>query len=403
MMPSINSKYAVGVHFYQIQIMAQYLPEFTPALLSERLGAWKRACPELAVFAMLPESERPGITALQQCCKELGISVVGAVFPALIHGGTFHKSGILLMGFAEPPYWAIHEQLPTDAQGVEQFAQQVADSLRGHLGDPVESTLFMLFDAMVPNIATLLDAMYLKLANRVHYAGTNAGSETFAPIPCLFDGERTVENAALLLLLRPHQGAVLEHGYCTPGSSVYATSTEGNRISQIDWRPAFEVYQELASAQFGVEITKENFYELAVHYPFGILRANHHSLVRIPVQLADDGSLFCVGEIPANSVLTLMESPSVDSGQTLDQLENGLKGLLESSESTDLLLFYCAGRLAHIGMERAPDELHQLSDRFPQSQTFGAVSLGEIGSSSIGGYPLFHNATLVAMPWRDIQ
>lgn len=383
--------------------MAQYLPEFTTTAVAEQLEAWKRCSPGLAVLVMLPESESKNIGALQRCCKELDVPLVGAVFPALIHEGAFHQSGILLMGFASKPFWVIHEQLPTDDQGVEEFAGQVAATLGENLSDQGESTLFMLFDAMVPNIGTLLDALYLKLANRVHYAGTNAGSETFAPIPCLFDSERTVQNALLLLLLRPHQGAVLEHGYHTPGGNVYATSTDGNRISQIDWRPAFEVYQELVSTQFGVAITKENFYELAVHYPFGILRANHHSLVRIPVQLADDGSLFCVGEIPANSVLTLMESPSVDSGQTLDQLESGLRGLVDMPGDTDLLLFYCAGRLAHIGMDRAPDELRQLSARFPKSRIFGAISLGEIGSSSIGGYPLFHNATLVAMPWRNLQ
>ena len=50
-----------------------------------------------------------------------------------------------------------------------------------------------------------------------------------------------------------------------------ATATEGNRIATLEWRPAFEVYQEIIKAQFGIELTRDNFYQYAVHYPFGIL------------------------------------------------------------------------------------------------------------------------------------
>jgi hypothetical protein len=32
-------------------------------------------------------------------------------------------------------------------------------------------------------------------------------------------------------------------------------------------------------------------------------------------------------------------------------------------------------------------------------EIFGAVSQGEIGSTQIDEYPMFHNATLVCTPW----
>ena len=63
-----------------------------------------------------------------------------------------------------------------------------------------EATLFCIFDALVFNIATHLDAWYLALADRVHYAGVNAGSERFVPINCLFDNERSIAGGVLLQL-----------------------------------------------------------------------------------------------------------------------------------------------------------------------------------------------------------
>ncbi len=299
------------------------------------------------------------------------------------------------------PYTELHAALPVEAAGVEQVTQLIADGVRKQLDDSEDITLFMLFDSMVPNIATLLDALYLKLANRVHYAGVNAGSETFQPMPCLFDGERLVQNGVLLLLLRKHRGAILEHGYLAPGKNVYATATRGNRISQIDWRPAFEVYRELVQAQYDVEMTAENFYQHAVHFPFGIVRANHHVVVRIPVMLGEDGSLFCVGEIPPNAVLTLLQSPAVDSRETLRVLLDGMQALSRNGSSEELLLFYCAGRRMHMGMAAAAEELGEFAVRSRARQVAGALSLGEIGSSMERGYPLFHNATLVAANWNS--
>lgn len=363
------------------------------------LQAWKADHPDLGVCVFLPEACKSDVATVQACCLRLEVPLVGAVFPALVSAGAFQTSGVLLLGFARMPYFALYEALPVETPQLEAFVDQVTAGLRERLGDERDSTLFLLFDALVPNISTLLDALYLTLANRVHYAGANAGSESFQPMPCLFDGQRIIQNGLLLMLLQPHRGAILEHGYQAPGHSVYATSTDGNRIAQIDWEPAFDVYRRLVQQQFGVAITRDNFYQLAVHYPFGILRANHHVLVRIPVQLGDDGSLFCVGEIPPNSVLTLLERPAVDSRQTLDKIEHGLHELNGEVSGSDLLLFYCAGRRLHLGLEPASEELRDLAARLPQKQLIGALSLGEIGGSTTWGYPLFHNATLVALLW----
>jgi hypothetical protein len=346
---------------------------------------------------MLPEAEKEKLTILQAACRSKGIPLVGGIFPALLEGGQFRTQGVWLLRFGQMPHYMLLEDLPVDAAQVTDRMREVSAALAAHLNGAAEATLFMLFDAMQPNIGSILDELYLNLANRVHYAGVNAGSETFQPMPCLFDSEKLIGQGALFILLPDHKGAILEHGYHAPQQTVYATSTEGNRIAQIDWRPAFEVYQELVRAQYGLEINKENFYEHAVHFPFGIVRANHHVVVRIPVALNDDGSLFCVGEVPANSVLTLLERPRVDTHETLRVLMDGLKAM--GGDGQPLLLYYCAGRRMHLGLEQATGEMQEFTRRMAGAPIAGALSLGEIGSSTLHGYPLFHNATLVAARW----
>jgi len=376
-----------------------YLPEIEERALRELLESWRAEFPQMGVLALLPEAEMEAVARVQGVCSRLDVPLAGALFPALVEGNAFRVRGAWLLRFDVMPYMALYPDLPEGPEQVEAAVDAIAGDVASHLGAERELTLFMLFDAMVPNIATLLDELYLRLANRVHYMGANAGSEAFKPMPCLFDTTRMIEHGMLALLLPSHPGAVLEHCYTAPAQTLTATSTAGNRILQIDWRPAFEVYREMARAHYGVEISRDNFYQYAVHFPFGIVRANGATLVRIPVVLEEDGSLFCVGEVPPNSLLTLLNAPAVDSERTVDMLVQGLSALSAAPAGQELLLFYCAGRRLHLGLEAAESELRLFAARSQAAQIAGALSLGEIGGATQWDYPLFHNATLVASPW----
>lgn len=378
----------------------KYVAELGDASLDDTLAAWRAAVPGLSVLGLLPEDEQNSIPALQAACARHGISLVGAVFPELIEAGVFKRSGAWLFGLVGMPYYELRADLPRDTVQLARITGDISNNIRAAISnDDSDMTLLMLFDAVVPNIASILDDLYLKLANRVHYAGANAGSETFQPMPCLFDSNRTVQNGVLLLLLEQHSGMAVEHDYVVPPDVITATSAEGNRIIQIDWRPAFEVYQELVRKQFGVDITRDNFYQYSVHFPFGIVRANHQTLVRIPVILDDRGALFCVGEIPPNSILALLHPPAAGATSAVGLLDDELRKLNDHIAGNELLLFYCAGRRLHLGVEAATAEIADMATRSGAAQLAGALSLGEIGSSSRGGYPLFHNAALAGTRW----
>lgn len=378
-----------------------YLPELSGEALGEVLAGWRSIYPEMGVLALLPEAEQEGVALLQQACDGQGVQLVGGIFPALTSSEGFLSQGVWLIRFNQMPYTTLFSDLPAGTETLQSSLDGLVEEVMPQLDNSDDVSLFMIFDAMVPNIGTILDELYLRLANRVHYMGVNAGSETFQPMPCLFDNRQTVQNGVLLMLLKPHQGAILDHGYEVPEQMITATATSGNRIMQIDWRPAFEVYQEIARDQYGLEVNRDNFYQTAVHFPFGIVRANGVILVRIPVALEEDGSLFCVGEVPPNALLTLLRAPAVDSGHTLDTVVNGLTELYGPLDGRDMLLFYCAGRRLHLGIDAAADEVRDLQQQSGSGRIAGALSLGEIGSTTQWGYPLFHNATLVASIWDE--
>jgi hypothetical protein len=229
---------------------------------------------------------------------------------------------------------------------------------------------------------------------RLRYAGVNAGSETFQSMPCLFDREQFVAQGVLGLLPPLESGCVVRHGYPVSKTLLRATSTEGNRIDSIDGRPAFEVYRHVIQDEYGVTVTHANFYEYAVHFPFGLVMALD-VLVRIPVDFNDDGSLWCVGEVPSHALLRLVRAPALQESTCIESVADALDASAEKPLNHLLLTFYCAGRRMHFGAD-AGEEIAQL-ERRTGAGIAGALSLGEIDSLGDRALPRFHNAAVVCL------
>lgn len=366
-----------------------------PRLL-EDVQLWQREFPEGQCLALVAESVKDCIPQLQNQFNDLNYPLNGAMFPELIYNAEFKKQGVLLLFFKQAAFSCLMSEIPVDEDMLDSTIDAFSSKIQSQNLKNGNKSLFLIFDGMLANIGTILERLYFRFSNSFNYFGVNAGSETFQSMPCLFNNNEFIANGLLAILLSEYPEAVVAHNYQEPDMEITATSADGNCINSIDWKPAFDVYQEMVKQYYGVDITRENFYQYAVHFPFGISRMDGQPLVRIPVALQDDGSIFCVGEIPPNTLLTLLNAIEPGSSDTIDaiaqQTELAIDGIL--------LNFYCAGRRMHLG-DAAIDELNSLGKCLDKVTIAGAISLGEIGSSSAGGYPLFHNAALVAIPWNN--
>lgn len=356
------------------------------------LAAWQSRWPESGFLVLLPEAEKDVVPAIQALSRKHRVPVLGAVFPALLDGGGFYGEGAWLICFDRMPGYVLASV--REAGGLGRIVERLCE-LQAPVADGAATpTLFMIFDGMLPNVGSLVHGIFRRLGERVGYAGVCAGSETFQPMPCLFDGEAFIDGAMLGILLPGEPGAfVVRHDYPVSESLMRATSADGNRIDQIDNRPAFDVYQEIIRSEYGVALTRDNFYDYAVHYPFGLVTAAD-VLVRIPVAFGDDGSLFCVGEVAPNSLLRLLKAPAAGDNTCVADVAGSLNAGRGRTAQRSLLTFYCAGRRMHFGAD-AVGELEQLAQGTGASVLFGALSLGEIDQIDDLGVPRFHNAALV--------
>lgn len=375
-------------------IVSQQHVVASKAAVDAQLQAWRERWPSMGVLVLLPEAEKEAVPVFQALCQQQNIPLTGAIFPALLSDAGFLTEGAWLICFERMP---AHFLLPDlETLGPSEIAAAVAASpgLPGIEGE--RPTLFLVFDGMLANISSIMHEIFGRLGARVRYAGVCAGSETFQPMPCLFDAQQCHGGGVLGFMLDEGAGGVVvRHAYPTSQALMRATSGAGNRIDQIDNRPAFETYRQVIQQEYGVALTKENFYDYAVHFPFGLITALD-VLVRIPVALNDDGSLFCVGEVPPQSMLRLLKAPPATNSACVAGIAEALGADKGQSAGRPLLTFYCAGRRMHLGDEAA-SEVTQLAAATGASAILGALSLGEIDQLADFGIPRFHNAALVCL------
>jgi hypothetical protein len=140
-----------------------------------------------------------------------------------------------------------------------------------------------------------------------------------------------------------------QHGWKPLGKPRIVDGGDGHIISTIDGKPAVHIYEEY----FGDEAKnlKENrLGSIAILYPLGIyLEEENHYLLRNAVDILDDGSIVCQGEVPKGSEVHLMIGSKDSCKQAaLDAAHEVREGLL-GRQAKLILIFESMTRYKLLG------------------------------------------------------
>lgn len=317
----------------------------------------------------------------------LGKPVMGGLYPQIIVGREHHVKGTVAIGLPAAVHYTIIKNISDPQHDLVTAVEEVL----APDGDE-ETTLLVLVDGFAARISGLIDALFENFGLQPNYLGGGAGSLSLKQKPCVITPEGLLEDAAIIADTGLHSGIGVSHGWEVISDPIKVTASDRNTILQLNYRPAFEVYQEVVSPRAGETVTAEDFFRIAKGFPFGLRKMGTEVVVRDPLMVGEQGSLVCVGEVPANSFVHILRGETerlIAAAGTANEL--AAQALQErNGEQQGRIFIDCISRVLFME-ERFGEELAQVDDGLPM---VGALTLGEIANSG-QDYLEFYNKTAV--------
>ncbi len=321
-------------------------------------------------------------TALNSILATFSMPIIGGIFPQIIYKNKNYKRGTLIISLNEILEISIIEKLSHTT--LEQIDEEIESTL-GELDDSIHS-MFVFVDGLSQHINDVILALFENYGLSINYIGAGAGSLSFEQKPCLFSNKGLLEDAAILTITKRYSAIGVKHGWKSVSEPFNVTYSKANKIIELDYKPALEVYKEVVESLSKQKITDENFFEIAKAYPLGINKLSGEMVVRDPIMI-EESSLVCVGDVAVNAFVSILHGTNESLVTAAKEAKDN--AYLKGSHFT--LFIDCISRVLFM------DELfHQELEAIYEEDVIliGALSLGEIANNK-KHYLEFYNKTSV--------
>lgn len=323
---------------------------------------------------------------LLQCNKP----VWGGIFPGLIHEDEKLQKGTIVVGLSEPVKTFVVKGLNDDNS---EFDDQIVQ-LKNELIE--DKTIFVFLDGLSKEVNAFKESLFDSLGLAPNYIGGGAGSLDFIQKPCVFTEQGLMENTAVLALTDTSCGIGVAHGWKPVSEPIKVTEVDHNRIISLDWKPAYDVYRNIVEQLSNKLFKDHDFFEIAKEYPLGINKVLNEMVVRDPIKEINNKEIICVGEIPINSIIYILNGDKKmlleGAKEARDLAEKSYYRINKFKDSPPSTTFFvdCISRV--LFLDSYFDE--ELKVVKAQTKMFGALTLGEIANTG-KAYLEFYNKTSV--------
>ena len=243
---------------------------------------------------------------------------------------------------------------------------------------PGKSTLLLFVDWALPNIDERLMDLWDHYGHQFAYVGAGVGHLEAPDAPSIIV-EDTAHVKTLVGIPFPVQtSATVKHGWLPKDEPMVVTKAEGNVLHELNWQPAWPVYQKYLREHFDVICTEDNFNRVAMGYPLVMQRAAGSPIIRDPVAIIDHSALLCVGQLRPQSVIRVCRGDEASMTQaareaTSAHLPNG----------PDLVID-CVSRSLFLGDQFDREAAILVTSSGDTDSSVGILSIGEIATVGQG-------------------
>jgi hypothetical protein len=257
---------------------------------------------------------------------------------------------------------------------------------------PYQAAL-VLTDALAGAADDLIEKISLNSGGRYQLFGGGAGDDGKYASTVVFAGTEIIHDAvvALEIVSKKPIGIGVEHGWKPIGKGMRVTASEGGRIISLNATSPLEILKAHALAT-NQNLDLSNPGPFLLHNIFGIETREGHQL-RVPMGILEDGSIVCAADIPAYSIVHMMQTTAESSSQASAGAVALARAQLKSEEAHVAIFFDCVATRLRTGQEYDL-EAKALRKAIGDVKYAGFNTYGQIARVN-GQFSGFHNATAV--------
>ena len=320
------------------------------------------------------------------------VPIFGGIYPKLIFKNKLMEQGCIIIGFEQSVEINLITQLSTLVTD-EQLEQVIDQALLVHSPITNNCSFLMFYDSLVSNVEDFIAYLFECLDYQVGIIGGGAGNLEFKQKPCIFTNQGLVFDAIQLVNLQKKITSAATHGWQILQGPILVSEAEQQNIISLDYQPASNLYKALIESSSEYRFNEDNFFEIAKNFPLGIERINSKLVVRDPI-LINQGNIQCVGNIPVNSMVYLLQG-SVDSLLcSAEQAAILATKKIDDNDFSATMVFDCISRVLYLE-DNFSKELNLIAKHCKEQTLFGVLSFGEIVNSESGAIRLLNKSTVI--------
>jgi len=295
--------------------------------------------------------------------SKLDIKYYGAIFPKIIYNNQAYSKGILLIELNKNDRVIFYEDMDESS-----FCESEFETAK---------SIITIFDGLSSLATKFIENIFENIKLHTNILGGGSGCMQKNKRDTIFSNRGFFQNSALVVLLERKVEISVCHGWEYLEGPFIATKTGNNLIEEIDFDNAFENYKTIVEADCKEKLTKENFSEISIRYPLGIIKFNGESLIRDPFSFDEEGRLILAGDINCNAIFNILKG---DKKALIEDISKASEKI-SANGCDEIFMFECVSRQQFL-QESFDEEVEQILSNSNIKNIHGVFSIGELGNDA---------------------
>jgi hypothetical protein len=329
------------------------------------------------------------LTPLLQSFKK---PLIGGVFYELIFNSIRKNTGILLIPLKYKLITEVFDFGTNSISNFEKLEKRFSDTL------PENGSVFIFTDAFASSKNLFIEDLFNFFGFKYTFIGAGCGSDSFVSFPCVIHNSGIHANNGVIGFSEEPVKLGVAHGWTPITKPLKVTESELNKVSSINWEPAFEVYRRVVERHSGLNFDDTDFLDIAKSYPIGLVKIDGELVIRDPF-LTKDGTIYCLDNIEKGQYITIMNGNvnSLIAGAAKAAESCREIGPIMDNAEDFVFCIDCISRVKFLN-EDYYKELKAVGGDLPVN---GAVSFGEIANDGHSFLEIY-NKTVIVAKWEQM-